>query len=238
MALPKFKEISSRIPSVEENVRQAVADVLGRRGASRDLVKASFSDYLEDAEATAFQTYLRSEREAWDSLVGLEPVKLGGDFEGFYVLFQSIAQSRRARAGSVFEDLLRTLFRRLGYPFEEQAVVDGKPDFILPTAAHYRRNPRDAIIFTAKRTLRERWRQVATEGTRGLGQYLATIDDNVTGSALQEMMENRIYLVVPKALKTRNSTYEASDTVISFEDFFEDHVDPAVARWRRAGVIE
>ena len=93
----------------------------------------------------------------------------------------------------------------------------------------------DCIVFTAKRTLRERWRQIVTEGTRGLGFFLATIDDGVSQNQLDEMKRNRIYLVCPKHIK--DDFYREAINVITFSSFFEDHLDPAMKRWKKSGVI-
>jgi hypothetical protein len=134
-----------------------------------------------------------------------------------------------------FESIHNALFKSLSYPFDEQIVINGKPDFLMPSAAHYRVNPMDCVIFTSKRTLRERWRQIVTEGTRGLGFYLATIDDAVTSVQLQEMLRHRIYIVCPERLK--NKQYLEAVNVISFRQFFEDHLDPTMTRWRKNGVI-
>jgi hypothetical protein len=90
----------------------------------------------------------------------------------------------------------------------------------------------DCIIFTIKRTLRERWRQIVTEGTRGLGFFLATIDEAVGKNDLDAMRESRVYLVVPKRLKQTNETYAEALNVIAFEDFFKLYLDPAMARWK------
>ncbi|MEM0128975.1 MAG: type II restriction endonuclease [Thermoplasmata archaeon] len=208
-----------------------------RRGAELPKLKSEFSSYLQEIERRQFELYREAEQQAWDDLVGTGPHVLRGRFDEVYGLVNSIAQSRRSRAGSAFEDVIKQLFRHLGYPYEEQAVVDGKPDFILPSADHYRRHASDTIIFTCKRTLRERWRQIATEGTRGLAHFLGTIDDTLTPSLLAEMRENRIYLVVPKDKKDGRPPYAEAPNVISFEDFFEDHIDPAMRRWRKEGVI-
>ncbi len=93
------------------------------------------------------------------------------------------------------------------------------------------------VIFTVKRTLRERWRQIVTEGTRGLGFYLATIDEDVSGRDLGEMIQSRINLVVPIRIKGIRQEYEEAPNVISFENFFRFHLDPALDRWRAAGAI-
>ncbi|HZL68556.1 MAG TPA: type II restriction endonuclease [Candidatus Limnocylindrales bacterium] len=86
--------------------------------------------------------------------------------ENFYALdrfFLGLTQGRRPRAGAAFELVIRRLFVALNYPFTSQAVINGQPDFILPSVEHFRKNAMDAIIFTVKRTLRERWRQIVTE---------------------------------------------------------------------------
>lgn len=95
----------------------------------------------------------------------------------------------------------------------------------------------DCIIFTVKRTLRERWRQIVTEGTRGLGFFLATIDERVSGNALDDMRRSRVYLVVPVRLKQDIAIYSAAVNVISFEEFFAHYLDPAMTRWRETSVI-
>lgn len=236
MSLPTFEELAKRIPDVRSVVAEALEAAVALLGNEPASIKAKFSTYVDDIEAGAYAIYLRYEREAWDSVASREPQRMQGAFDPLFSLFQSIAQSRRARAGSSFEEALRALFLRSGYPFEEQPILDGKPDFVFPNAVAYRADPRNAIVFTAKRTLRERWRQVATEGVRGVGQFLATIDRAVPETALASMLSNRIYLVVPKNNKESIAAYRKSPTVLSFEDFLEDHLDPAMVRWKKAGL--
>ena len=75
-----------------------------------------------------------------------------------------------------------------------------------------------------------------TEGTQGAAFFLATLDDKVTSEQIGEMRKKKIYLVAPATLK--NSTvYQHEPNVISFEDFFADHLDPAVSRWKRHKII-
>jgi hypothetical protein len=237
VAVPKFEVFSAGIPDSVTIAQRAMGQVLEKRGAEPASIKSNFSGYVSDAERAAFDIYLQAEKLAWDTVVGDESVVFKGRFEELYAFMLSVTQSRRPRAGKTLEEIIRGLFRRLDYPFDEQRVVNGKPDFILPSEEHYRRDPRDSIIFTVKRTVRERWRQIATEGRHGLGQYLASVDSTISAAELGEMMRNRIYLVVPKDLKEGAKRYAGSTTVISFERFFEDFLDPAVLRWRRDGVI-
>ena len=162
---------------------------------------------------------------------------LGRYFYGLDRFFLGLTQGRRPRAGKAFEMLIREVFVRLKYPFSAQPIINGQPDFILPSIEYFHRNPPDAIIFTIKRTLRERWRQIVTEGTRGLGFYLATIDEQIAVRDLDAMLESRIHLVVPTRLKKIRPDYEGAVNVITFEHFFQFYLDPAMLRWRAAGVI-
>jgi hypothetical protein len=98
-------------------------------------------------------------------------------------------------------------------------------------------NAQDAIIFTAKRTLRERWRQIVTEGAKELGFFLATIDEKVSEAQIREMKAERIHMVVPSRLKKSVPQYTEAANVITFEDFLEDHLDPKMTKWKKHGDI-
>jgi hypothetical protein len=52
------------------------------------------------------------------------------------------------------------------------------------------------------------------------------------------MLQSRIYIVVPARIKAIRPDYQAAVNVITFERFFEFHLDPAMQRWRAAGVVE
>jgi hypothetical protein len=229
----------------------AVAKLLA--GPERDpaWVKSNFSVLVEEAQVSAYHEYRLQEELAWRSAVREVLLPLftaaGGpennadviadNFAAFDRFFLGLTQGRRVRAGKAFELVIRTLFVLLKYPFTPQAVIDGQPDFILPSVQHYRRNPMDVVIFTVKRTLRERWRQIVTEGTRGLGFFLATIDEGIAQRDLTDMLASRINLVVPTRIKTIREDYEQAPNVITFEDFFQYHLDPAMRRWEASGVI-
>ncbi|MCK6478688.1 MAG: hypothetical protein L6R43_00650 [Planctomycetes bacterium] len=239
-----------RMLSPEAVVTAALEAKLVGEANTVPYIKANFSQLLEDLQRDAHAIYTNAERNAGEqalrevALARLRPgdppdraaAVLAGMFDELNAFFLSRGQSRKSRAGGAFETLLHTLFRRLDYPFTEQAVINGKPDFLMPSEDHYRRYPMDCIIFTAKRTLRERWRQIVTEGTRGLGFYLATIDEKVSTPQLGEMLANRIHLVVPASIKARVPHYAAADNVLPFEEFFRRFVDPKVQDWRERGI--
>lgn len=216
-----------------------------------DYIKTNFSRLIGETESRAHEIFREHQKRCGTRALleffgldgGLIPAtpdfmkSVEDSFEELNSFFLSLAQSRKTRAGKAFEDIIRRLFKALKYPFDEQIVINGKPDFLLPGKSHYRRHAADCIIFTAKRTLRERWRQIVTEGTRGLGFFLATLDGAVTENQLEEMKDNRIYLVVAGSLKADTKTYKQAPNVITFENFFKFHLDPAMQRWKEAGVI-
>ena len=231
--------------------RIAGENIAKRFNFNREQIKEHFDSLLEETEKEAYKIYLGFQQSYGEEVfrafaahlietgelkeIGQLGLVLGGYFTVFDSFFLSLAQSRRTRAGHSFEDIHNALFKELGYPFDEQKVINGKPDFLMPSYEHFRLNPIDCIIFTSKRTLRERWRQIVTEGTRGLGFFLATIDDALTTTQLAEMHRNRIYLVCPQSI--RDAKYADTVNVLSFTQFFKDFLDPAMQRWRRNNVI-
>lgn len=240
------------LPPQNEILNTALKEVEAGFGHDPDRLKGNFDTIMLDAEQIAYKHYLAAEREYGGQLLGaLFDELFGGNdsseatvrakvlTEAFPLLdkfFLSLAQGRKSRAGSAFEFFHNRLFHRLGYPFEEQTLLsDSKPDFLMPSADYYQHNPLQSIVFTAKRTLRERWRQITTEGTRGIGLYLATIDPKVTEQQLHHMLGHKIFLVVPEAI--RAEFYRDATNVLSFARFFEDHLDPKMHIWKRDGAV-
>jgi len=235
----------------EKIIAEARDNIKKRHGHSIDKIKSNFDTLLEETEKEAYRLYLNYEQyygeKVFDAFVRkliksgelrkLENTGkiLGKYFKLFDQFYLSLAQSRKTRAGKGFERIHNSLFKILNYPFDEQVVINGKPDFLMPSAKHYRENPMDCIIFTAKRTLRERWRQIVTEGTRGLGFFLATIDEDVSSAQLKEMLDHRIYLVCPENIRKR--CYKNKINVLSFRQFFKDHLDPRMKLWKRNKII-
>jgi hypothetical protein len=240
-----------RIPPGRAIAARAVAKSLGDRDRDVEWIKQNFSALVEQVQADAYEEYKQAERIAGadtiaEVFIGLlggrsaeDTVKLfGTHFFALDRFFLGLTQGRRPRAGKAFEFLIKELFIRLRYPFTSQPIINGQPDFLLPSLDHFERFAADCIIFTVKRTLRERWRQIVTEGTRGLGFFLATIDEDVAERDLAEMLRARITLVVPERIKHIRSDYEQAPNVVSFEYFFRFYLDPAMDRWRAAGILK
>ena len=232
---------------------EATKNIAEKYGYNTEQIKDNFDSLIYETEKEAYRIYLEAEKVYGEAVSAafadyliqngeLSDVSQAGEVLGNYFhaydrFFLSLRQSRVTRAGKTFEGITKNLFMILKYPYDDQITIDGgnTPDFLMPSAEHYGINAPDCIIFTSKRTLRERWRQIVTEGTRGLGFYLATFDKNISKTQLTEMLKNRIYVVVPKPIK--DEKYSDSINVLSFSQFFNDYLDPAVLRWRKNGVL-
>jgi len=228
-----FTDFKQGVPTNDVLCSRAASVVL--KDKSEEEIKRNFSQIFDQMQDEIYQQYLKAEDDAGQGIIDKLLRETGSiKFEDMNSFLMSIFQSRKSRAGKAFEFIIRELFSRLSYPFAEQVDVDGAtPDFIMPSEEVFRDNPLGSIIFTAKRTLRERWRQVVTEANKGYGFFLATLDNKVTQSQIDQAAKNKIYIVVPQALKEGNETYKNAPSVLSFEQFFEQHLDPAMLRWSK-----
>ena len=107
--------------------------------------------------------------------------------------------------------------------FEEQAVTENnkKPDFIFPDGKSYHDNtfPADKLIMLgAKTTCKDRWRQVLNEANKIRDKHLFTLQQGVSRNQLQEMKDEHLTLVVPKANKTLFLP-EFHDSIMCLSDF-------------------
>jgi len=117
--------------------------------------------------------------------------------------FLSVSQSRKTRGGKDFELQRERLLSLAGVPYETQ-VTENRTDFVLPSIAVFQRNRNEALVVSAKRTLRERWREVAEElfNLRSPNVYLLTADENVSPGHVDAICGRyNIYLVVWEHLK-------------------------------------
>jgi len=142
--------------------------------------------------------------------------------------FLSASQHRKSRAGRSFEQHIARLLRDGRIAFEEQAVTGGRrPDFVLPNLVVLKSEKRkfeEAMVLSAKTTLRERWKQVAMEKF-DCALFLATVDDRVSSAAIDDMSNQGIHLVVPESLKKSKETcYNGKTNVITFREFFDDEI--------------
>lgn len=146
-------------------------------------------------------------------------------------IFLSASQQRKTRAGRSFEHHIAASLKAGRVRFVEQAVTGGRrPDFVMPDLSALRskkRTYREALVVAAKTTLRERWKQVTSEKLN-CDVLLATVDDRVARTSIQEMATAGIRLVVPETLKRSDEAhYSGLPNVISFREFFDKEIRAA-----------
>jgi hypothetical protein len=67
--------------------------------------------------------------------------------------------------------------------------------------------------------------------------YVATLDEEVSKLDLFEMEASHFHLVVTDRVKNSRHDYRVAANVVTFEELCAQHLDPAVARWRGAGLV-
>lgn len=172
-----------------------------------------------------------------------------GDFAGqiypyIYRLSLSNTQSRRSRAGKVFEGIIYALYDVLKYPYSSQTAVGSQNfqarrlgkivDSLLPSLEAFELRRDKVIIGTMKTTLRERWQEVIEEINRtGLPSiYLLTVDEEISLNKVEQMANHNVILVVYDHVKQQESLCNKRN-VVSFEDFFFDEIPQNLEYWAR-----
>lgn len=131
--------------------------------------------------------------------------------EGFATvdLFVSYANSvtnrRKARSGASLELHASRVFDEEGVQYSRGEVSEQykRPDFLFPSAEHYRdpRWPADRLrMLAAKTTCKDRWRQVMDEAERIPQKHLLTLQEGTSIRQFEQMQAGGIVLVVPAGL--------------------------------------
>lgn len=118
--------------------------------------------------------------------------------------FLSVSQSRKTRGGKDFELQIEGLFRLAGIPFHKQER-ENRTDLIIPNLQTHSMNRNISLIVSVKRTLRERWAEVAEElfNLRSPNVFLFTADENISSGHVTRLQRYNIHLVVWDDLKTK-----------------------------------
>lgn len=124
-----------------------------------------------------------------------------GLFDDLYPMFRraflSVQQGRMARGGKDFELQIEGLLSLAEVPFHKQESVN-HTDLILPDLETHNFNRTISAVVSVKRTLRERWAEVAEElfNLRAPNVFLFTADENPTNTHAERLAQYNIHLVV------------------------------------------
>jgi len=135
-----------------------------------------------------------------------EMIKQGfSSVDEFVSIANQVLNRRKSRAGKSLEHHLAAIFDEHTIEYSAQAVTEGnkRPDFIFPSQAAYHdyHFPAEKLIsLAAKTTCKDRWRQVINEADRirGREKFLCTLQQGVSAAQMDEMLEEKVTLVVPK----------------------------------------
>lgn len=114
-----------------------------------------------------------------------------------------LGQSRRRRGGTAFELIILKLLNISGVPCEQPPQGTGLKniDIIAPDASCGLEDPEKALFISAKRTLRERWKQIVQEHIDGTTLYVVTIDERLTENTAKNFKKDGLIAYVRDELK-------------------------------------
>ena len=117
-----------------------------------------------------------------------------------------VLNRRKSRAGKSLEHHLSCIFDNNEISYSAQAITEGnkKPDFLFPSEDAYHDINFSAeylCTLAAKTTCKDRWRQILNEADRLRDgtKYLCTMQQGISSSQMDEMQNENVILVVPKA---------------------------------------
>ena len=125
--------------------------------------------------------------------------------EPYIKLIQSTLQRRKSRAGKALENHLSYIFTELNINYTRGGKTEGDntPDFIFPDiTAYYDEsfNTENLTMLAAKRTCKDRWRQILNEAGRIRKKHLLTIEPGISEKQTAQMQAANVQLVIPRGL--------------------------------------
>lgn len=149
----------------------------------------------------------------------------GVDVDAFLSFAMSLRQRRSARAGRALENHLKAVFDafEVRYSFNEIAEHRSKPDFIFPGIKEYRDDTFSAeflVMLGAKRTCKDRWRQVLAEAERIATKHLFTLESGISVAQTDEMRSSMLQLVIPQGVH-RTYNPEQQNWLMNLEGFLD-----------------
>jgi hypothetical protein len=116
-------------------------------------------------------------------------------------------QKRKARGGGTFQIAIEYLLREIKIPCEKPtgkyAKILKRIDLIVPDQKTAIERPDQAYFISAKRTLRERWKQTIPERKPSWRVFLITIDEELSIEKADEINSLGMILYIQDELKSK-----------------------------------
>ncbi|MGN6603023.1 MAG: type II restriction endonuclease [Ginsengibacter sp.] len=220
----------------EEDFLDMVLDKFGNTfpstAAFSNFTRSTFKDISPtDDPDRAILAYMQRELELFKALekhIVEEKLKQGfgnngTDVDDFIQFSLSVQNRRKSRAGFAFENHLAFIFNsyRLSFSTQNKTERNNKPDFLFPGIIEYRDPNFQNSLLTmlgVKTTAKDRWRQVLSEADRIWPKHLITLEPAISTNQTDEMLTQRIQLVLPKELIS-TYTKEQQENILNLNDF-------------------
>jgi hypothetical protein len=142
----------------------------------------------------------------------------GKNVDDFISYSLSIQNRRKARAGYAFENHLAYIFdsHKIWYTRGAKTERNNKPDFLFPSAAHYRDELFSGNLLTMlglKTTAKDRWRQILAEAERIPTKHLITLEPAISKNQTDEMKAQNLQLVLPDPILNTYSLEQREDLI-------------------------
>ena len=127
----------------------------------------------------------------------------GADVDGFIRFSLSVQNRRKSRAGYALGNHIEAILLAHGIRHKREATTEKRngPDFLFPGETEYRDPAYPAECLTmlgAKRTCKDRWRQVLAEADLIKAKHLLTLEPGISETQTAEMRNASLQLVVPR----------------------------------------
>lgn len=127
------------------------------------------------------------------------------DIDGFLEFSLSVQNRRKSRAGYALEHHIEELLtvHNVHYTRYPRPKIKGNPDFLFPGEIEYRDPSFNTAMLTmlgAKRSCKERWRQVLAEAPKIEEKHLLTLQPSISESQTDEMRSEKLQLIVPRSI--------------------------------------
>lgn len=215
---PIVTEALETIPDVDIIVDESIEKLRETNILTPEKVNSNFSDALETLEETAYSVYLVYELKALEKLKEMcleylenaATVKRALDYTFPLVKeFEFRAgQARKTRGGHTFEKAVPLLLQKILIQCEKPTGDDAtntfrQVDLIAPSVQLAKEKPDQAIYISAKRTLRERWKQVVDEKILGYVYFITNTTDkgDLSKNKAESISKHKIILYVQDKVK-------------------------------------
>jgi hypothetical protein len=214
-----------RVPKTDRIIDQAIASV-DRNILKSIALRKNLNEGIIALHDIAYSIFLQEQEKArnyalekWSDLNENKILELGKtkdklqfakDLCRMFLPFANslekrFGNSRRSRAGSTLEQIIRILLLMIEIPCQKPSKEAKKKlkriDIVVPNQKVALEEPDKAYFISCKRTLRERWKQAIPERKMSWRVFLVTLDEDLSKEKAKEIKKEGFIVYVPDDVK-------------------------------------